>query len=88
LRAASNSLNVTLDPQLARLEEIQARHEDELLAIPGVNGICIGLHENGQDLVFRVHVAKRTAELELAVPGELEGVPVRLVETGGPFRAY
>jgi hypothetical protein len=88
LKAMDDLMQETLDPRLARLEEIQARHEDQLLSVPGVNGVCISLDESGLEFVFRVHVTKRTPELEQAIPQEIEGVPVRLVETGGPIKAY
>jgi len=88
LKTTDDLLQEKLDPRLAGLKEIQARHEDQLLSLEGVAGICISLDESGQDFVFHVHVTKRTPELEQAIPRELEGVPVRLVETGGPIRAY
>jgi hypothetical protein len=88
LKAMDDLMQETLDPRLARLEEIQARHEDQLLSVEGVNGVCISLDESGEDFVLHVHVTKRTPELEQAIPQEIEGVPVRLVETGGPIKAY
>jgi virginiamycin B lyase len=88
LKAMEELMQETLDPRLARLEEIQARHEDRLLSLEGVHGVGIGLGENGRDFVFDVFVTKRTPELEQAVSQEIEGVPVRLVETGGPIKAY
>jgi virginiamycin B lyase len=88
LKAMDDLMQETLDPRLARLKEIQARHEDQLLSVEGVHGVGIGLGENRQDFVFDVFVTKRTPELEQAIPQEIEGVPVRLVETGGPIKAY
>jgi hypothetical protein len=82
-----DSLQNTLDPQLVRLEEIQARHEGDLLSLPGVQGIGIGLDENSRGLAFHVYVRKRTPELESAVPRQIEAVPVRLIETGGDIVA-
>ncbi len=82
LSAVPNSLRETRDSRLARLEEIQARHEDELLSLPGVQGLGIGLDENGRDLAFYVDVTEETAELERALPKQIEGVPIRLVKMG------
>ena len=85
LRAMTESLEKALDPQIARLKEIQDRHQDEVLQIPGVQGIGIGLDQNGLGFVFHVYV---TAQATATVPRAIEGVPVQLVETGGPFEAF
>lgn len=85
VEAEVQASNASVDPRLVRLEEIQTRHENEVLRIPGVQGIGIGLDEKGQDLVFHVYVIERTPALTAVVPQEIEEVPVRLVETGGEF---
>jgi hypothetical protein len=87
LRAMEDSLQNTLDPQLMSLEEIQARYEGDLLRLPGVQGIGVGLDETGRRLAFHVYVRERTPELESAVPRQIETVPVRLIETGGDIVA-
>jgi hypothetical protein len=73
----------SVDPRLARLEEIQERHEDEVLRIPGVQGIGIGLDEKRENLLFHVYVIKQTPSLTGALPREIDGIPVQVIETGG-----
>lgn len=51
-----------------------------LLEIPGVVGVAQGV-ENGVPVV-RVWVASRGPEIERLVPADLEGHPVRLIESG------
>jgi len=68
--------------QVVKLQEIQARHENLVLAVPGVVGIGIGLTEEGKGLAFIVYVEKLTAALKVQLPEHIEGVPVRLFESG------
>lgn len=76
--------------EIKRVEElkgIQERHEDSVMNIPGVVGIGIGLTEDGKDLAFIVYVEKLTPAVEAQVPDRIEGVPVRIIESG-IFKAY
>ena len=73
--------------RVEELKEVQARHEDRVMGIPGVVGIGIGLTEDGQDLAFIVYVEKLTPSIKAQVPARIEGVPVRLIESG-IFKAY
>lgn len=75
---------------LQRIEElkvIQARNENQVMSIPGVVGIGIGLTEDGKDLAFIVYVEKLTPRIKARVSGQIEEVPVRLIESG-IFKAY
>lgn len=73
--------------RVEELKEIQARHEDGIMDIPGVVGIGIGLTEDGADLAFIVYVEKVTSSVKVKVPSHVEGVPVRMIESG-IFKAY
>ena len=57
-------------------------HEDELMAIPGVVGVYVGLMDDGKTLCLRVMVVKKTRDLERQVPKSLEGYAVVIEETG------
>jgi hypothetical protein len=77
-----------LDPALAPLAEIQARHEDRLFAIPGVVGMGIGQTEDGTAAAFIVYTEKKLAAKSRAqIPAFLEGIPLRIIQSGG-FVAY
>jgi hypothetical protein len=73
--------------RVEELKAVQARHEDGVMGIPGVVGIGIGLTEDGKDLAFIVYVEKLTAAVKAQVPDRIEGVPVRMIESG-IFKAY
>ncbi len=57
-------------------------HDRELLAIPGVVGVYVGVLEDGKTPCLKVMVVQKTPELEQKIPKSLEGYPVLLDETG------
>lgn len=57
-------------------------HDKELLAIPGVVGVYVGLLEDGKTPCLKVMLARKTAEAERAIPKTLEGYPVVSEVTG------
>jgi len=60
-------------------------HDKELMAIPGVVGVFVGLLPDGKRQCLKVMAAKKTPELERKIPKSLEGYPV-VVEETGPIR--
>ncbi len=67
-------------------KSVRDRHEDELTHVPGVVGTGIGAGDNGQPEI-QVYVDKLTPQAQAAIPAEVEGTPVKAVETG-QFVAY
>jgi hypothetical protein len=57
-------------------------HDKELMAIPGVVGVYVGLKADQKTPCLRVMAAKKTKELERAIPKSLEGYKVEIEETG------
>jgi hypothetical protein len=74
-----------VDARIQALKLIQARHEVRLLSIPGVRGVGIGSNAAGDDLALMVFCEKLTDRLRKALPTEIEGRSVRLIETGSFF---
>jgi hypothetical protein len=64
------------------IADILRRHSGRLLDLPGVVGTAQGTWQ-GRPCVL-VLVSRRTAAMETAIPNELEGVPLRIAETGTP----
>jgi len=62
-------------------------HREGLMNVPGALGTGIGLGTATDPVAIEVYVAKRTPEALAAVPASLDGVPVRVKETG-PFVAW
>lgn len=86
---ASDALTMA-HPAMIAAAAIQRRHEDELLQIPGVTGVGIGLADpNSKDLAIVVFTEKgsRAAETPSALPSKLDNLPVRRI-VAGPFVAY
>lgn len=66
--------------------EVQARHQEALMAVPGVVGVAVGLSRDGRSTAIHIYVASLSPEVRESLPTELDGVPVEIVETG-EFRA-
>lgn len=67
----------------AAAEHAKDRNEHALLAIQGVVGVGVGLSETvAGEAVVEVYVEKSTPAVRSAVPGQVDGVSVKLVETG------
>jgi hypothetical protein len=66
----------------ASIADVLRRHSQALLALPGVIGTAEGTCE-GRACVL-VLVAAGTSATHTAIPTELEGIPLRIVETGTP----
>lgn len=56
--------------------------DKELMAIPGVVGLYVGLLEDGRTSCLKVMVVKKTPEIARKIPKSLEGYAVVLDETG------
>lgn len=62
------------------IEAVLKDHTEELMALPGIVGTAQGLCA-GKPCI-KVFVSKRTPTLDSKIPGELEGYPVEVDETG------
>jgi hypothetical protein len=60
-------------------------HDKDLLAIPGVVGVYVGLLPDDKTSCLKVMVVKETEELRKKIPKFIEGYPV-LVEESGVIR--
>ena len=57
-------------------------HEKELMGIPGVVGVYVGLLPDEKTTCLKVMVVKETREIRDRVPKSIEGYPVVIEETG------
>lgn len=71
--------------QLAR--DVQARHEAAVMSLPEVVGMGIGTTDSGVGPAIIVYLKSMTASARNAVPQQLEGIPVRVIESG-EFTAF
>ena len=73
-------------PEEARtVDHIKQMHEDELLAVPGVQGVGIG-ERKGKPAIL-VYVERATRRQRRRLPGRLEGVPL-FMEESEQFEAF
>jgi hypothetical protein len=66
---------------------IRDRHEDTLMRVPGAVGTGIAAGDQSGQPTIEVYVEKMTPEAQAAASQEVEGVPVKVIETG-EFVAY
>jgi hypothetical protein len=84
----SQAANAQLPPKVSQaavdaVRRVKERHEGRLLAVPGVIGAGVGVSEKaiGQAAI-EVYVIQATESLKQALPKSLDGVDVKIVETG------
>src|SRR5947209_13390189 len=67
------------------INAVLAAHDKELLAIPGVVGVYVGVLSDKKTPCLKIMLARPTAEAERTIPKQLEGYPV-VVEVTGEIR--
>ena len=70
--------------ELRRAEEVLARHDTGILSIAGIVGVGVGLTKEGNRAAIHVYVnvEETGGTIPIALPRQVEGVPVRIIETG------
>ena len=61
---------------------VRDRHEDQLMNVPGAVGSAIGAGDQPGQPAIVVYVNKLTPAVKAAAPTDVEGTPVKLIETG------
>jgi hypothetical protein len=85
--------NAQLPPQASEaavdaVRRVKERHEGRLLAIPGVIGVGVGVSEKtSRQAAIEIYVKEAGESLHRALPRSLDGVEVKIIETG-EIRAY
>ena len=65
------------------MSRVKDRHEEAILKLEGVVGIGVGLSETvPEEVVIEIYVKKSAQEMKHIIPGLLEDIPVKIVETG------
>lgn len=70
------------DPRV-NIEQVLERHQDQLMATPGVTGVGIG-EKDGKPAII-VMVREVTRDLKLRLPQVIEGHPVVIEQSGEIF---
>ena len=64
------------------INTVLKNHDKELLAIPGVVGVYVGLLPDDKTPCLKVLVIKGTEDLKRRIPKSIEGYPVLIEESG------
>jgi hypothetical protein len=62
------------------IEQVQEEHMAEWIAIPGIEGIAIGLFENKP--CVKIFVSVKADQIRAKIPSIVEDYPVVIEETG------
>jgi hypothetical protein len=73
--------NSSLSPK-RDINAVLAAHDKELLAIPGVVGVYVGVLKDGRTPCLKVMLARKTPESARDIPRNIEGYPVVTEVTG------
>jgi hypothetical protein len=68
-----------------KIEQVVALHEEELMRIPGVNGVGIG-ERQGKPVIL-VMLDRPASDVTTRIPSHLDGFPVE-IEVIGEVTAY
>jgi hypothetical protein len=64
------------------INTVLKEHDKELLVIPGVVGVYVGLLPDDKTPCLKVMVVKETEDLKRLIPKSIEGYPVLIEESG------
>lgn len=67
---------------LRDINAVLSDHDDDLMAIPGVVGVYVGLLDDGKTPCLKIMLARKDARHNRAIPTSLEGHPVVTEVTG------
>jgi hypothetical protein len=67
------------------INAVLAAHDRQLLALPAVVGVYVGVLADGKTPCLKVMLARPTPETERKIPREIEGYPV-VTEISGEIR--
>lgn len=91
-RGGKEGSEMTAQPQLPpqanqraveAVSKVKEKHEEAILRIEGVVGIGVGLSDKEPDqVVIEVYTKKPVHEMKHLIPETLEGIPVKIIETG------
>jgi hypothetical protein len=84
--ASAGYLGISAEVAAAAIR-VRDLHERDLMKIAGAVGTGIGIGDQPGQAVIEVYVDKLTPEAQAATPAALDGVPVKLIQTG-PVVAY
>ena len=81
----SNMAHDNTPPPSRDINAVLADHDDELLALPGVVGVYVGLMKDQKTTCLKVMLVREDRALESSIPRFLDGYPV-ITEVTGDFK--
>ncbi len=78
----SQSMSETSPAPRRDINAVLADNDDRLLAIPGVEGVYVGVLDDGKTPCIKVMLSEQKPPTEQAIPKSIEGYPVVTEVTG------
>jgi len=72
-------------PSKRDINAVLRDHDKELMAIPNVVGVYVGVLGDGKTQCLKVMIARKSAATERAIPQSIEGYAV-IAEVTGPIK--
>lgn len=69
-------------PPKRDINAVLADHDRQLLSLPGVVGVYVGLMDDEETLCLKVMLARKDRDLERSIPPTIQGYPVVTEVTG------
>lgn len=85
LAACQSHVRNDMVPQQRDINAVLEDHQAELMALPGVVGVCVSLLEDQKTECIKVLLARQDRNLQKRIPRMLEGYRV-VTEVTGEFR--
>jgi hypothetical protein len=79
--AVAASVGMSADV-VASAKAVRDRHDGQLMSVPGAVGSAIAAGDQPGKPAIVVYVTKMTPQVQAATPKDVEGTPVKIIETG------
>jgi hypothetical protein len=82
----AQSTDDSTNEAIAAATEVLEQHKSELLALPGVTAVGVGMMRDGATVGIHLYIPQGAAARPM--PRSMDGIPVRVMEGGEAFEAH
>jgi|SRR5215813_12554153 len=82
----AQSTDNSTNEAIAAATEVLERHKPELLALPGVTAVGVGMMRDGATVGIHIYIQQGADTSPM--PRSMDGVPIMVIDRGSPFEAH